>query len=212
MITKRAYDQASKEARRELILDAAESLFAEQPDHLPAIDRIANSVGVAKGTIYLYFKSKEDIFASLLLRSWKQVIGDIGLALANSDDCEKAASVFIQNFVDFIKARPYLMRLDAFGSGILESGLPSERLADYKSAFVVFFDDIGTRLDTRLRLPPGKGVELMTRSQAIARGFWQTFAPARGLHVEAGKAELDRFACQLHDTLIQYWKGALNVR
>lgn len=61
-----------KAARRETILDAARGVFAEKGVLASTIDEIAERAEVAKGTIYLYFRSKEEMLTALL---------DEGLAL-----------------------------------------------------------------------------------------------------------------------------------
>jgi len=51
--------------KRRRILDAAVSVFARKGYFTARITDIASSAGVADGTIYLYFKNKEDIIVSL---------------------------------------------------------------------------------------------------------------------------------------------------
>jgi len=67
-------DRRSREkmARRETILKAAKAVFAEKGVFATTIDDIAERAEVAKGTIYLYFRAKEEMFAALM---------DEGLAL-----------------------------------------------------------------------------------------------------------------------------------
>lgn len=48
-----------------MILDAAEKIIAEHGFHGSQVSKIAKEAGVADGTIYLYFKKKEDILISL---------------------------------------------------------------------------------------------------------------------------------------------------
>jgi len=55
-----------KEARPQEILDAALSLFAEKGFAATRLEEIAARAGVSKGTIYLYFKSKEAVFKALV--------------------------------------------------------------------------------------------------------------------------------------------------
>lgn len=55
-----------KRERYEAILDAAIKVFAEHGYHSSQVSRIAREAGVADGTIYLYFKNKEDILVSLI--------------------------------------------------------------------------------------------------------------------------------------------------
>lgn len=56
------------EQRRREILDAAMRLFSEQGFHETTVEDAARAAGVAKGTIYLYFDSKEHILLALKRR------------------------------------------------------------------------------------------------------------------------------------------------
>ena len=56
-----------KAQRRREILDAARREFLERGVGRPTMDDIASRAEVSKGTIYLYFQSKEEILAHLLL-------------------------------------------------------------------------------------------------------------------------------------------------
>lgn len=53
--------------KRERILTAAIDCFSTQSFQDVKLDRVAEQAGVAKGTIYLYFRSKEDLFCECLL-------------------------------------------------------------------------------------------------------------------------------------------------
>ena len=54
-------DQAKKSAKYEQILEAAIRVFARQGYHNSTISQVAREAGVGDGTIYLYFKNKDDI-------------------------------------------------------------------------------------------------------------------------------------------------------
>jgi TetR/AcrR family transcriptional regulator, fatty acid metabolism regulator protein len=54
-----------KQEKFEMILDGAEKVIAENGFHGSQVSKIAKEAGVADGTIYLYFKNKEDILISL---------------------------------------------------------------------------------------------------------------------------------------------------
>jgi AcrR family transcriptional regulator len=58
-----------KEARPPEILEAALAVFAEKGFAATRMEDIARSAGVTKGTIYLYFESKEAVFRSLVQQS-----------------------------------------------------------------------------------------------------------------------------------------------
>src|ERR1700689_178642 len=51
--------------KRERILDAAVRVFAKKGFHATRVSEVAKAAGVADGTIYLYFKSKDELLVSL---------------------------------------------------------------------------------------------------------------------------------------------------
>ena len=53
-------------AKRQRILDAALKLFAHEPYQAVTMDRVAVAAGVAKGTLYLYFPSKDALYLGVL--------------------------------------------------------------------------------------------------------------------------------------------------
>jgi len=59
--------QKQKEDRKERILAAAREVFFEVGIRHATVDAIAARADVAKGTVYLYFSTKEEILANLLL-------------------------------------------------------------------------------------------------------------------------------------------------
>src|SRR3990172_563031 len=71
-----------KEARRNLILDAARDLFFAKGFEGTTIEEIAGSTELSKGTIYLYFPSKEEIYISLMLEGSKILYGMLREAAA----------------------------------------------------------------------------------------------------------------------------------
>ncbi len=72
--------------RKEMILEKAKKLFAAQGYYQTQISDIIREAGVARGTIYQYFKNKEDVFISLLEKyygKWEKdayLAGDLDLA------------------------------------------------------------------------------------------------------------------------------------
>ena len=66
------------EARREEILDAAERLFAAKGFDNTSTGDILDAVGIARGTLYYHFKSKEDILDGVIQRLTDQLMQDAG--------------------------------------------------------------------------------------------------------------------------------------
>lgn len=65
----------ASEQRRQAILDAAIDVFATDGFAAARLDDVAAKAGVAKGTIYLFFKDKEDLFEQILMIAVRPVLG-----------------------------------------------------------------------------------------------------------------------------------------
>ncbi len=59
--------QREREHRNRTILRAAESLFSETGYHSTSIEQIADEAEVSVGTVYFYFKNKEDLLVKLMV-------------------------------------------------------------------------------------------------------------------------------------------------
>jgi AcrR family transcriptional regulator len=60
-------NEAIRAKKRQLIMDTALQLFAEEGYAHASIDKIATRAGIAKGLIYSYFKNKEDLLHQIFL-------------------------------------------------------------------------------------------------------------------------------------------------
>ena len=83
--------QETREARRAQILESALRVFAEKGYHAASVSDLVDAAGVARGTFYLYFDSKEAIFLELLGDLWTHLranLGgvDLGSAAASMED------------------------------------------------------------------------------------------------------------------------------
>lgn len=68
--------QRRKEARPQELLDAALTLFVEKGFSATRMEEIATHAGVAKGTVYLYFQSKEDVLKAVIRDSLSSSIAE----------------------------------------------------------------------------------------------------------------------------------------
>src|SRR5215468_8696481 len=69
--------------KRERILVAAERIFARHGFFAARVSEIAKEAGVADGTIYLYFKSKDDLLISLFESRMRQANIQLRAAIAD---------------------------------------------------------------------------------------------------------------------------------
>jgi len=88
-----------KQARPAEILDAALTVFAEKGFAAARMEDIAARAGVTKGTIYLYFPSKEEVFKSLA----RQHVGDlVSAAMERARDFEGSTRDFLAMFLSAV--------------------------------------------------------------------------------------------------------------
>lgn len=78
-----ARDRADK---HDLILEAAIEVFAEKGFHRARISDIARRAGVADGTIYLYFRNKDDVLLTIFEEKMGVLIDGLKAALASVED------------------------------------------------------------------------------------------------------------------------------
>src|SRR5215212_10316260 len=89
----RAMGSEDKEVRRQALLDAAERLYLAHPDRVASVSEVAQAAGVAKGTVYLYFPSKEEMLLALHERHVAAFFGELN-ALLDTARAQDFASVF----------------------------------------------------------------------------------------------------------------------
>jgi TetR/AcrR family transcriptional regulator, fatty acid metabolism regulator protein len=92
--------------KRERILAAAERVFARRGFFASRVSEIAKDAGVADGTIYLYFKSKDDLLISLFENRMKQVNAALRAAIANEASTLVRLRAFIKTYLQLIHDEP----------------------------------------------------------------------------------------------------------
>ena len=76
-------DKSERSDKKQQILDTALHLFAAKGFHATSIQDIAEAVGIAKGSVYLHFKSKEDLLISALKHTVSNMIEAVAEAASD---------------------------------------------------------------------------------------------------------------------------------
>jgi AcrR family transcriptional regulator len=79
-------ERSKREERADRILDAAGELMLRWGYNKTTIDDIARQAGVAKGTIYLHWKTREDLFTALMKREYIRLVQDLQQRIANDPE------------------------------------------------------------------------------------------------------------------------------
>jgi AcrR family transcriptional regulator len=100
-----------EEARREEILEAATSLFAEQGYTDAVTQALADRLQVGKGTIYRYFPSKRDLFLAAADRVMRKLREQVDANIAGIVDGLERISKAIQTYLTFFAEHPEFVEL-----------------------------------------------------------------------------------------------------
>lgn len=188
MTERRATNPSAKEARGQQILAATAELLEGWSYSDITMDRIAERAGVAKGTLYLYFRTKEALFLSLYedrLGAWYaelQALADHGAATV---DPAAAARVIAST----LAARPTLIHLHGLLHSTLGHNIDLETTLDFRrrqrERISVLAPALAGRIDG---LSEAAAVRFLVRLEMIVGGMsWAAFPPqpiARALEAE----------------------------
>jgi TetR/AcrR family fatty acid metabolism transcriptional regulator len=101
----------NKSLRRESIIQAAIEVFSKKDFKTASISEIAQKAGVADGTIYQYFKSKEDLFFSIPVEKTNEFRSQLELHLQGISGAFNKLRKFVWYFLHFFKTNPEYGRI-----------------------------------------------------------------------------------------------------
>ncbi|WP_437946005.1 TetR family transcriptional regulator [Sorangium sp. So ce296] len=200
--TRRARKEEQKEERRRIIIDAAWQLFQETPYLEVTMAQVAERTRLAKGTLYLYFTTKEELFLAVVdqeLAKWFHEV-DIRLTHLGASQGEEAAarpraprarrgapaapgagaagsiaSILSATLV----ARDAMTRLLSILHSVLEQNVSYEAALRFKLSLVANIERTGTLLERCLpSLAPGQGGPILIRMYALLIGMRQVCDPS----------------------------------
>ncbi len=98
--------------KRDLISATAARLFAKQPFHKVRLDDVAAAAGVGKGTLYIYFDSKEDLYFSLLYDGFTALIDTLKRETADHNlSAVEELHKIVHEMVEFAFGHPHSFEL-----------------------------------------------------------------------------------------------------
>ena len=203
----RARAPEQKADRRAHLLQKASELF-EREGLVPTAAQLAKSANIAKGTVYLYFRSKQEIFLALLEEQFALFFDELAqhLRLTPPRRGDDVGSALIQ----ILHARHQLLPLAVMGPTELENNAPDEALLSYKRMLA---EKMGACAEIIAELPNHSvqsAQQRMTQSYAMIIGLHQLANNSKRLCTlfrEHGLETLvPEFWPQLDDALQRLWR------
>lgn len=168
MATK-ARSDAAKQDRLDGILAAARGLFAERGFDAVTMADIAAAAGLAKGTLYLYCRTKEEVFLALMgdeFGDWFAALRGL-LTDPDTDDLE----TFARGLARTAAERPVLLRLVAILHVVLERNATEAILLPFKLGLRDALASLGGAAERRFGLAAGEGAGFLLQAYALVIGY-----------------------------------------
>jgi AcrR family transcriptional regulator len=178
---RRARQSHQKLERREAILSVALATLESTPFPDITMAQMAEQAGLVKGTLYLFFSTKEELFLEVLRDQFHGWFWDLetGIkALPNRNRIEAAARLFAEVTV----SRHSFRVLIGILHGVLEHNLPETTARSFKREQLGRIAAMGGLLERTLPfLHKGQGIRLLQQIQALIIGLQALAEPSEML-------------------------------
>lgn len=207
-LRKRAIAPEHKSARRDQIVRAAGELSEKAAQF--SMDQLARRAGVAKGTVYLYFGTREEILLAVHEKQTHEVFDVVERALAASG---ASAEGVVRAGLRYLRAHPEFYPLAANCRYMLDTNIGTEAALAFKVGIGARLDSLGRRIEELYpRLKSGEGAILLMNSYALIVGLWQQADTPQCLRAVMQRPEMRIFKIdfekQLTAALLDLWEAA----
>lgn len=209
-----AITEQDKLARRTAFIVTARQLFLAQ-QRLPNVADIAAEAGLAKGTVYRYFRSKDEIFIALLQDDFAELFRALAAAISQlPKQNAAAATAFASLFSQQLQQRPTLLPLAAMLNAVLEHNLSLTVLKQFKQMLSDGLQQLGQLVASHIgSINETAAAQLLLHSYGLTLGLWQAlqYPPSVQALLESSPelSNLQRdFTTELTAAIAQLWRGA----
>ena len=177
-IKRRAVNPAQKEKRRQDILDSAKELFHAHHDYNTLLMKhIAENISLTKGTLYLYFKTKEDVFLALYTQEFNRVFDRIDQALEAAKG-KGSVDGLVTLLNEALRDEITFLRLNSMLHSVLEQNIDFDTALAFKALLRDRVLETGALLANYLtNIEAETGAELLLSIHTLLIGCYQAAAP-----------------------------------
>lgn len=218
-VNRRARKDEDKAARRRAILGVAARLLGRKQYHRITMAEVARRCHLAKGTLYLYFRSKEELFLAALedeLAQWFDALGQRLTLLCEQPPAADVADRFAATVTASLVDRETLVDLLPLLHSVLEQNIDEDAAVAFKQMLLDKMVEGAQLVERALPgLHPGEGGRVLMRLHALVVGLRQMADPAPVVAEVLAKPRMEplriEFETELHQTLAAMVRGMLFV-
>jgi AcrR family transcriptional regulator len=212
MAVQRALAVEDKEERKQELLDAVEKLYLKHPDRMPNVSEVADQAGLAKGTVYLYFPTKEDMLLELHQRHVTHFFTEL-MRLLSRPGTATFDDVFVVARDHLIRVPGYLA-LSSHCFAMMERETPFESAVAFKVGVANTLKMAGNALERHFpTLGQEGGVRILLHSYGLICGLWQLLHPNERFEKALARPELAilkrDYEKEIETALRALWTGLL---
>jgi AcrR family transcriptional regulator len=179
----RAVDDAEKKERRLFILKTSAALFENASYDQVSMLEVARHSGLAKGTVYLYFQTKEELFLALLDEAFGEWFVDLQTRLAKLPIGESSSRIAIFIFArivtESLSQHSLLLRLLPILHTVLEQNIPFSAALEFKQHLRAHLLVTGEQIENCFPfMRVGQGAELLLDAYAGLIGLQSMSQPS----------------------------------
>ena len=163
---KRARTAEQKHSRRETILAAASAHYDAAGHEGFSMAVLAREAGVVKGTLYLYFKTREEVLLALYNEELARFCSDLSECLGQ----QVTDNDFVTLFYEHGTKEPRFLSLHGRLEQTIEQNVSIEALVESKRSMMNHFDQLVQRISESLDLSEVKSLTLLTAFSTLLVG------------------------------------------
>ena len=185
--------------RKEQILEAAREVFSHKGYNEVTVADITSGAGIAKGTLYLYFHGKEDLFLEVIRDAVHRLRLALGEAVGEVDDPLERVRVSVPVIFDFCRREAGLY-LAIFQQA---SFLQSERQKEYNALYEPLAKDFQRTIEEGMR----RGIFKAGDPEVISHGVFGFLASLiyQWLLLESADGAPEGYAEEMPDTTARFF-------
>ena len=214
VIRQRAIQAEAKQERHHAILDAAERLLSRSKDRMANVAEVADEAGLAKGTVYLYFPSKEELLLAVHERNIDGFFREL-IDFLEGDDVVTIDAILALTHRHMVEP-PLFLPLAARCFGMMGQGVPTEAAFAFKQRMAQRLQRAGAGLTRHFpELAGDGGVGLLRHSYALIIGLWQMSGESAGSVCALSAAGADpvifgwNYSDELDRAMRALWEGTV---
>ena len=215
-LPRRARSDAARQARGDAILAAASELLAGATFDAVTVAAVAARAGVAKGSVFNYFATKEALGLALAEREYAAFYDSLDRALGQARaplSVGRLASIFTLA----LDEHPAFVRLIPIVGPVLEPNVGESEARRYKSALLARMTATGAVIEKAFPgFRPGDGLQFLRFVEVMVAGLSQLAEPAPAVARALAAEELAPlrvdFARDFTNALHHYLTGAVRLQ